>query len=60
MAITTLDGALAGMKPPQTFAKAPTGTLVAGRPVSLFYLAGIRRADDTAFGHVRFGCIQDV
>ena len=41
MAITTLDGALAGMKPPQTFAKAPTGTLVAGRPVSLFYTAGM-------------------
>ena len=32
MAITTLDGALAGMKPPHTFAKAPTGTIVAGRP----------------------------
>ena len=47
MAITTLDGALAGMKPPQTFAKAPTGTLVAGRPVSLFYLAGMPGAAAT-------------
>ena len=41
MAITTLDGALAGMKPPHTFAKAPTGTMSAGRPHSLFYLAGM-------------------
>ena len=41
MAITTLDGALAGFKPPHTFAKTPTGTLVAGRPVSLFYLTGM-------------------
>lgn len=41
MAITTLDGALAGMRPPEYFAKAVTGTLVAGRPMSLFYLAGI-------------------
>lgn len=41
MAITTLDGALAGMAPPQLFSKAVTGTLVAGRPFSPFYLAGI-------------------
>ena len=41
MAITTLDGALAGMQYPRTFAKAVTGTMVAGRPHSLFYLAGI-------------------
>jgi hypothetical protein len=40
MAITTLDGALAGMQPPVTFTKAATPTLVAGRPHSLFYLAG--------------------
>lgn len=40
MAITTLDQALAGMLPPVTFAKAATPTLVAGRPHSLFYLAG--------------------
>lgn len=40
MAITTLDGALAGMQYPRTFAKAATGTMVAGRPHSLFYLAG--------------------
>lgn len=41
MAITTLDGVLAGMKPPVSFAKAATPTLVAGRPHSLFYLAGM-------------------
>jgi hypothetical protein len=41
MAITTLDGVLAGMLPPHTFAKALTGTMVTGRPHSTFYLAGI-------------------
>lgn len=41
MAITTLDGALAGMKPPEYFAKAATGTLVAGRPMNINYLAGV-------------------
>jgi hypothetical protein len=41
MAITTLDGALAGMQYPREFAKGLTGTMVAGRPHSLFYLAGI-------------------
>ena len=41
MAITTVDGALAGMKPPEYFAKAVSGTLVAGRPMNLNYLAGI-------------------
>jgi hypothetical protein len=41
MAITTLDGALAGMRPPEFYSKAVTGTLVAGRPFSPFYLAGI-------------------
>lgn len=41
MAITTLDGALAGMKPPEYFAKAVTGTLVAGRPMNICYLAGV-------------------
>jgi len=40
MAITTLDGALAGMQQPQVIAKAVTPTLVAGRPHSLWYLAG--------------------
>jgi hypothetical protein len=40
MAITTLDGAIAGMQYPRIFAKAVTGTMVAGRPHSLFYLAG--------------------
>ena len=41
MAITTLDGVLAGMRPPVTFVKAATPPLVAGRPQSLFYLAGM-------------------
>ena len=41
MAITTLDGALAGMKPPTFFAKNASGTLVAGRPFTPNYLAGI-------------------
>lgn len=41
MAITTVDGALAGMQPCKLYYKAATGTLVAGRPHSLWYLAGI-------------------
>lgn len=40
MAIATLDGVLAGMKPTVPFAKVATPTLVAGRPHSLWYLAG--------------------
>lgn len=40
MAITTIDGVIAGMQPPQTIAKAVTATLVAGRPASLWSLAG--------------------
>jgi len=40
MAITTLDGALAGMQAPRDFTKVATPTLVAGRPHSLWYLAG--------------------
>lgn len=41
MAITTLDGAIAGMKPIELYSKALSGTLVAGRAFSPFYLAGI-------------------
>jgi hypothetical protein len=41
MALTTVDQILAGMQQPREFVKAVTGTLVAGRPHSLFYLAGI-------------------
>jgi len=41
MAITDLNGVLAGMQYPREFIKAVTGTLVAGRPHSLLYLAGI-------------------
>lgn len=40
MAITTVNGALAGMQPPVNFAKTLTGVMVAGRPFSPFYLAG--------------------
>lgn len=40
MAITTLDGALAGFKWPRYFSKAVTATLVAGRPASLWALGG--------------------
>ena len=40
MAITSVDTAIAGMKPPSWFSKAVSGTLVAGRPFSPFYTAG--------------------
>jgi hypothetical protein len=40
MAITTLDGVIAGMQYPRDIIKSVTPTLVAGRPHSLFYLAG--------------------
>lgn len=38
---TGVDGIIAGAYPPHFFFKALTGTLVAGRPFSPFYLAGI-------------------
>jgi hypothetical protein len=41
MAITTIDGALAGMQYPCEFVKAITPTLISGKPQSLLYLAGI-------------------
>jgi hypothetical protein len=40
VAITTLDGAIAGFQPPQSFSKAVTGTLTAGLPTTLWALAG--------------------
>ena len=40
MAITTVDGAVAGMRPTVFFAKAVTPTLVAGKPQSLWGLGG--------------------
>lgn len=40
MAITTVDGILAGFQPRQWFGKAVTGTMVAGRPWSTWALAG--------------------
>lgn len=41
MALDGVDGILAGMQYPREFIKAATPTLVAGRPHSLFYLAGM-------------------
>lgn len=41
MAITTIDGVIAGAKANRDFNKVVTPTLVAGRPQSLWYLAGI-------------------
>lgn len=55
MAITTLDGALAGMQVTRPFAKGVTPTLVAGRPHSLWYLGGAPGAgvmDSTTSGGV--------
>lgn len=40
MTVTTLDGIFAGLRPPQAFSKSVTATLVAGRPASLWSLAG--------------------
>jgi len=40
MAISTLDGAIAGMQWPRYFAKAVTPTMVAGRPQSLWGIGG--------------------
>ncbi len=44
MALTTIDQMHAGMQPARECIKAVTGTLVAGRHMSLFYLAGIPAA----------------
>lgn len=41
MAITSLDGVVAGQRPPIFINKAVTATLVAGRPASLWSLGGI-------------------
>lgn len=41
MALATLDAVLAGMAPTAVFAKAATGTVVAGRPFNPWYLAGV-------------------
>jgi hypothetical protein len=40
MAITGIDGTVAGAQPAVPFSKALTGTVVAGRPWSLWALAG--------------------
>ena len=40
MAITDLNGVVAGMRPPMFLSKGVTATLVAGRPASLWSLAG--------------------
>lgn len=41
MALSTLDSLIAGAQQPRDFAKGVTGTLVAGRHMSLFYLGGL-------------------
>lgn len=41
MPITSLDDLIASMLPPVSFVKSPTPGLTAGRPQSLFYLAGM-------------------
>lgn len=41
MAINTIDGIIAGAQPPRFFFKVLSGTLVAGRPFTPWYLAGI-------------------
>lgn len=40
MTIAGVDALLAGFQPPRPYAKALTGTLIAGQPRSLWYLAG--------------------
>lgn len=40
MAITTIDGVVAGYRPPMPISKAVTAVLVTGRPASLWALAG--------------------
>lgn len=55
MAITSLDGIVAGAQTPRMFAKAVTATLVAGRPASLWSLGGMPGAgafDNTLNGVV--------
>jgi hypothetical protein len=47
MAITTVDQALAGMQQPREFVKNVTGTMVVGRPHSLWYIGGIPPAGAT-------------
>ena len=44
MAITSLDMALAGMKPPASYCKALSGAMVAGRPWTPLYATGIPAA----------------
>ena len=46
MAITTIDGVIAGAIQPAQFAKALSGAMVAGRPYTNFYAAGIPNAVD--------------
>ena len=57
MAITTLDGAIAGMQWPRHFVKAVGGTMVAGRPQSYWTIAGTPGAG--AIGATLNGTNQD-
>lgn len=58
MAITTIDGALAGMQPPRFFHKAVSPTAVLGRPQSTWGLAGVPGAGsfDTTLNGVVLDC----
>lgn len=57
MAITTMDGALAGMQYPRLFVKSVGGTMVAGRPHSYWTIAGTPGAG--AIGATLNGTNQD-
>jgi hypothetical protein len=57
MAITTVDGAIAGARAPTYYAKSVSPTLVAGRPTSSWYLAGAPgagAADTTTSGGITY------
>lgn len=65
MAITNLDGALAGMQPPDEFLKIGAGTQVVGRLYSLAYATGLPGAMAAAAGGIqglglttKAGCID--
>jgi hypothetical protein len=58
MAITTLDGALAGMNYPTDFSKLVSGTLVAARPCTWWYLGGYPGAGAAPAGNLRGAAIS--
>lgn len=48
MTIATVDALIAGFQPPRSYGKVLTGTLIAGQPRSLWYLAGYPGAGSAA------------